>query len=92
MKLLEGKIKDMEEERDCLRNTIAVNDMLYESFKERMRDKYLFERVSMNRMTSKEKRDEREVEKRRTKCDTCDLIGKTEAVLKSHKTMKHKEN
>ena len=43
VKLLEGELKDLEEECDCQRNTIAVNDMLYGSFKERMRDKNMYD-------------------------------------------------
>ena len=43
VKLLEGELKDLEEECDCQRNSIAVNDMLYGSFKERMRDKNMYD-------------------------------------------------
>ena len=43
VQLLEGEIKDMEEERDCLRNTITVNEIFHESFKEKIRDKYLYD-------------------------------------------------
>ena len=67
VKLLEGELKDLEEECDCQRNTIAVNDMLYESFKERMRDQNMYDSddTEVNRMMSKEKGDERKVEKRK---------------------------
>ena len=43
LKLLEEKVKTMEEENESLTNTIAVNDMLHKSFKERMRDKYEYD-------------------------------------------------
>ena len=33
------KVKEIKKERECFYNTIAVNDMLYTSFKERMKDK-----------------------------------------------------
>ena len=57
VKLLEGELKDMEEECDCQRNTIAVNDMLYKSFKERMREQNMYDSddTEVNRMMSKDK-------------------------------------
>ena len=101
VKLLEDEIKEMKEERDSLRNTIAVEDMLHESFKERMRDKYLYdtEDTESDYESDEEKREKRREESRekkrlkkssRTKCDACDFTGKTEAGLKSHKTKRHK--
>ena len=70
LKLLEEKVKAMEEECESQTNTIAVNDMLHKSFKERMRDKYeyitqMIQRVIMNRMMRKGKREERRADKRR---------------------------
>ena len=38
-KLMKTKVKEIEKERESFYNTIAVNDMLYTSFKERMKDK-----------------------------------------------------
>ena len=40
---LETKVKELQEECDCLDNTIQVNDMIHESFKERVRDKYCYD-------------------------------------------------
>ena len=47
---LKTKIKDFEEQlndlatrNESLQDTVAVNDMLYEDFKERMKDKYLYD-------------------------------------------------
>ena len=93
----------MVEERDCLNNTIAVNDMLHEDFKERMRDKYLYasDGTESDYKSDEEKRERKREESREKKrlkrsrnntCDVCNFTGKTEAGLKSHKTKKHKEN
>ena len=66
LKLFEEKVKAMEE-NESLTNTIAVNDMLHESFKERMRDKYLYDTddTESDYEPDDERREERKVEKRR---------------------------
>jgi hypothetical protein len=40
--LLKQKVKDFQKERESLYNTIAVESMLHDSFKERMKDKYCY--------------------------------------------------
>ena len=45
---LKVKIKEIDQEKDTLINQIAVNDMLLQDIKERMRDKYLY--VIMSQM------------------------------------------
>ena len=103
IKILKVKIKDMEEQRECLNNTIAVNGMLHDDFKEKMKDKYLYESddTESDYESDEEKREKNREEfrekkrlkkSRNNKCDVCDFIGKSEAGLKSHKTKKHKEN
>ena len=39
---MSDKIKAIKDENESLRNQVTVNDMLHEDFKERMRDKYLY--------------------------------------------------
>jgi hypothetical protein len=77
--------------------------MLHDDFKEKMKDKYLYE---IDDTESDYESDEEQREKKReefrekkrlkksrnNKCDVCDLIRKSEAGLKSHKMKKHKEN
>jgi hypothetical protein len=76
--------------------------MLFESFKERMRDKYEYDTddTESDFEWDDEKREKRREESRQKKrlkktrnktCDECDFIGETDAGLKSHKTRKHKE-
>jgi hypothetical protein len=102
-KLLETKVKDMEKERERFYDTIAVNDMLHESFKERMKDKYKYdsddtesdyepdEEIRENNREIKRLK-KRDKWRKESKCDICDFIGKSEAGLKTHKTKKHKES
>ena len=69
LKLLEEKVKAMEEECESQTNTIAVNDMLHESFKERMRDKYLYntDDTESDYEPDDEKREKRREESRQKK-------------------------
>ena len=103
LKLLEEKVKAMEEECESQTNTIAVNDMLHESFKERMRDKYEYntDDTESDYEPDDEKREKRREESRQKKrlrkagnktCDKCYFVGKTDGGLKAHKTKMHKEN
>ena len=84
---LRDKVKTMKEENETLRDQIAVSDMLHEDFKERMRDKYLYntddtERDYESNEEIREKRREisrkRKIEKRRKKveCNLCDFKAK----------------
>ena len=64
---MEQKVKDLENECESMNNTIAVSDMLHESFKERMRDKYWYDSdyTESDYESDEEKRDVRKVDKRR---------------------------
>ena len=97
---LRDKVKEIKVENERLRDQIAVNDMLYEDFKERMRDKYLYntddtESDYESNEEIREKRREisrkRKIEKRRKKveCDLCDFKAKNETGLKTHIRRKH---
>ena len=101
-KLLKQKVKELVEELENMYHVKAVDNMMHESFKERMKDKYEY---SSNDSESDYESDEelRELNRERfremkrfkkgvkNKCDQCDFAGKTEAGLKGHKTKKHKE-
>ena len=43
MKEMKSKVADLESENQSLYDTVAVNNMLHEDFKERMKDKYLYD-------------------------------------------------
>ena len=88
--------------KSTIPNTVAVNDMLHEDFKERVREKYGYDSNdeesdyesdedirATNRMIFRLKKAE-ELRKE-IKCDICDFTMKSEVGLKSHKTKKHKE-
>ena len=98
--LLKQKVKDFQKERESFYNTIAVENMLHDTFKERMKDKYLYssndsesdyESDEEIRESNREKSREKKRLKKAVKCNQCDFVGKTEAGLKTHKTKKHKE-
>ena len=114
---LEGKIKDLErenealkndtkeinEENESLTNQIAVNDMLFESFKERMRDKYLYntedeesDYESDDNIREKRReifrRKKAEIRNKSNLCELCDFKAKNSEGLKTHIRMKHKDN
>lgn len=94
--------KEALEEAEMLRNNIAVNDMIHESFKERMREKYGYDSddeesdYESNDEIRENNREEFRLQKivktrQKKKCDICDFRGKTEAGLQTHKTEKHRE-
>ena len=102
MEELKVKIGEIIQEREDLSNQIAVTDMLQQDFKERMRDKYLYNTEDEESdYTSddelREKRRElfrqRKTEARRkiNICDICGFTAKNGSGLKTHKRMKHKE-
>ena len=78
------KINLKEEEE--LRNTIAVQDMIYESLKERMNFKY-----GSNFDDDESSNEESESEIIVNQCRVCDFVGKTEGGLKIHEKRKHRE-
>ena len=101
-KFLKQKVKDLEEECETVYHTKAVDNMLYEDFKERMKEKYEYssndtesdyesDEETRERNREKSRENKRLKKSVKNKCDKCDFTGKTEAGLKSHKTKKHKE-
>ena len=99
---LKNNIEEIKEENESLRNELAVNDMLFESFKERMRDKYLYntedeESDYESDDNIREKRREifrrRKAEERNNLnlCQVCNFKTKNASGLKTHQRMKHKD-
>ena len=80
------KDKNNLKEEEELRNTIAVQDMIYESLKERMNYKY-----GSNYDDDETSEDENEPEEIVLRCEECDFIGKTVGGLKTHQKRKHRE-
>ena len=93
-KLLIEKANKFQKEREDFYNTVAVNDILQESFKEEMVIKYGYD----SNAESSEDDDETDtiVTKIKVtenkKCEYCDFMGKTVGGLKTHTSRKHKEN
>ena len=98
--LLEKENKELKEENESLRNDIAVNDMLHESFKERMREKYLYNTEDEDieydadegiREKNRElfRKRKSEIRRKVNVCEICGFIGKNETGLKTHTRMKH---
>ena len=98
---LKVKIKEIDQEKDILINQIAVNDMLLQDFKERMRDKYLYNtedsesdyesddqvREKRRELLRKKKSDAR---KKINNCEICGFTAKNGTALKTHQRMKYK--
>ena len=100
-KELNDKVKTVQEENEALRNQKAVDFMLLLDFKERMRDKYLYntEDEESEYESNDEIRENRrelfrktkaEARKKNINCKICDFKAKNEAGLKTHITKKHK--
>ena len=98
---LKKDIKELKSENQSLMDQIALNDMLHDSFKERMRDKYLYntEDEESDYESDDEKREKRREVFRNRKyqmrmktniCDICNFKAKNETGLKTHIRMKHK--
>ena len=101
-KELKIKVKELQSDLETTRNDLAVNDMLRQDFKERIRDKYGYDsndsesdyesdeeiRIK-NRLIFRLKKAE-ELRKK-IKCDVCEFTTKSEIALKTHKTKKHKD-
>ena len=98
---LKDKVKELQDELERARNTLAENDMLQMDFKERVQEKYGYnsndsesdyESDEEKRINNRIKFRLKKVEELRkmVKCDICDYTTKTEMGLKSHKTKKHK--
>ena len=100
-KELTDKMKAYQEEIESLRERNAVNDMLFEDFKERMRDKYLYntedeesDYESNDEIREKNRemfrKTKEEARRKNTNCKECDFKAKNESGLKTHVTKKHK--
>ena len=100
------KVKQLEEECETLNNKVAVNDILYESFKERVAEKYGYDsndeesdyepddKIRLNNRLNFRLKKIEEIRQKIPKnisCDICDFRSISEVGLKSHKTKKHKE-
>ena len=97
---LETKVRELQEECDCLNNTIQVNDMIHESFKERVRDKYCYDTNDEDsdyepdhdiRAKNRDHFLMKKIEEQRRKCNVCHFVGTTVSGLKIHKNKKHKD-
>ena len=102
IQVLRVEISGVEKECSALRDEIAVADMIFESFKERMRDKYLYdsndeeseyepddELREMNRVKFRKRKEEYRCKQK--KCDVCSFASMSEKGLRTHMTRKHKE-
>ena len=98
---LTDQVKAYKEEIELLRDQNAVKDMLFLDFKERMRDKYLYNTedeesdYESNEDIREERRDQfrrkkAEARRKNTSCKECDFKAKNESGLKTHVTKKHK--
>ena len=98
---LRQKVEQLQSDLEVSRNTVAVNNMLHDDFKERVGEKYGYnsndsesdyepdeEIRTKNRIIFRLKKVEEL--KKMAKCDVCDYTTKSEVGLKSHKTKKHK--
>ena len=99
---LKETIAEMKIEEESLVNKRAVESMIFESFKEKMKLKYLYDsddesseyesddekREQSRELFRKRKQEQKNLKKN---SDICDFTGKTTAGLKTHITKKHKE-
>ena len=69
-----------------MKNTIAVQDILYKSLKERMNFKY-----GSNFDDDESSAEETEFEEIVNQCIQCDFVGKSEGGLKTHERRKHRD-
>ena len=98
---LKKKVEALQQECEALRYAVAVNDMLKQDFRERVRNKYCYSSndeesdYESNDETRRMNRDNfilKKIEERRKRCNICDFVGKTEAGLKTHMHKKHKDD
>ena len=91
-RFLKQKAKDLEEECETVYDTKAVDNMLYEDFKERMKEKYEYssndtesdyesDEETRERNREKSRENKRLKKSVKNKCDEFDFTGKTEAGL-----------
>ena len=99
-KKLKESIEELKIEKETLRNDKAVDFMLFQDFKERMKLKYLYDnddeeseyesnnekREKSRELFRKKKQEERN---KQIKCEKCGFIGKSLAGLKTHVRKKH---
>ena len=97
---LRETITDMGKDQEALADKRAVESMIYQGFKERMKIKYLYDsddeesdyesdeekRERSRELFRKRKEDQRKLQ---NNCKLCDFIGKTSGGLKTHVRKKH---
>ena len=91
---VEQRVKELEKEAEEYRNRIAVTEMFYDCFKERMARKYSYDYNSDTSMSESDTEEGNKILDNETESnhDMCNFVGKTEGGLKSHKTKNHKGN
>ena len=90
--LAEKRVKELEKEAEEYRNTIAVTNMFYDCFKERMARKYGYDYNSDTSSDDSDSEDRNDDGKGKgmNKCERCNYAGKTEVGLKTHVTRRHR--
>ena len=97
---LRETITDMGKDQEALADKRAVESMIYQGFKERMKIKYLYDsddeesdyesdeekRERSRELFRKRKEDQRKLQ---NNCELCDFIGQTTGGLKTHVRKKH---
>ena len=84
----EQRVKELEKQAEEYRNRIAVTEMLYDCFKERMARKYSYDynsNTSIDESDTEESNNTIDNEIKSNRCDICNFVGKTKGGLKTHK-------
>ena len=101
-KILKETIEELKKDKQILMDENAVESMLFSNFKERMKEKYLYDsddeesdfepdddkREKCRELFRKKKQEERN-RTRLLSCEKCDFLGKNTAGLKTHMRKKH---
>ena len=86
LKKLEEKVFDLENEKEYLKQKIVERTMFYDTLKSDMKERFGYDSDEEAEIYYQNllKEDEK------LTCDVCTFVGKTEAGLRTHKTIKHK--
>ena len=94
---IKNKVKELEKEKEALKEdnkSLVFKGMYFDIFKIEMREKYGHIEEDSDEDDLIKENDEpvesRVEENQGYICDQCEFIGKTEAGLKTHKTVKHR--